>query len=92
MDRHSHAAAIQTMLDMKGSCDDQSFYPTPTLQLQVLHVKKILNGILNNHEVVLVSDGNYFSSGMWCTQRNAKVQPGEIAQFSLIKVTQFLEF
>jgi replication factor A1 len=39
---------------------------------------------------VVLSDGNHFLSGMCATQLNPKVNSGEIAQFAIIKVNEFL--
>jgi len=79
--------AIQRMFSMSGSVDSPSFLPA----VQVLHLKKIeqTNGADDRWKVVL-SDGNHFLSGMCATQLNPKVNSGEIAQFAIIKVNEFL--
>lgn len=39
---------------------------------------------------MVLSDGNHFLSGMCATQLNDKVNTGELSQFSIIKVSEFL--
>lgn len=79
--------AIQRMFSMSGSSDDPSFLPS----VQILHLKKIpQNGGADDRWKVVLSDGNRFLSGMCATQLNIKVNSGEIAQFGIINVNEFL--
>mmetsp|Transcript_2506 Transcript_2506/g.3924 ORF Transcript_2506/g.3924 Transcript_2506/m.3924 type:complete len:629 (+) Transcript_2506:129-2015(+) len=79
--------AIQRMFTMGGSSDDPSFLPS----VQILHLKKIAqNGGADDRWKVVLSDGNRFLSGMCATQLNSKVNSGEIAQFGIINVNEFL--
>jgi len=79
--------AIQRMFTMSGSSDDPSFLPS----VQILHLKKIAqNGGADDRWKVVLSDGNRFLSGMCATQLNIKVNSGEIAQFGIINVNEFL--
>mmetsp|Transcript_4588 Transcript_4588/g.6366 ORF Transcript_4588/g.6366 Transcript_4588/m.6366 type:complete len:632 (-) Transcript_4588:172-2067(-) len=79
--------AIQRMFSMSGSSDDPSFLPS----VQILHLKKIAqNGGADDRWKVVLSDGNRFLSGMCATQLNIKVNSGEIAQFGIINVNEFL--
>eukprot|EP00985_Skeletonema_marinoi_P033844 scaffold42351_cov139-Skeletonema_marinoi.AAC.1 len=72
---------------MSGSSDDPSFLPS----VQILHLKKIAqNGGADDRWKVVLSDGNRFLSGMCATQLNIKVNSGEIAQFGIINVNEFL--
>eukprot|EP00984_Skeletonema_dohrnii_P010594 scaffold4130_cov112-Skeletonema_dohrnii-CCMP3373.AAC.6 len=79
--------AIQRMFSMSGSSDDPSFLPS----VQILHLKKIAqNGGADDRWKVVLSDGNRFLSGMCATQLNSKVNSGEIAQFGIVNVSEFL--
>mmetsp|Transcript_12965 Transcript_12965/g.20013 ORF Transcript_12965/g.20013 Transcript_12965/m.20013 type:complete len:634 (-) Transcript_12965:1237-3138(-) len=81
--------AIQQMFPMSGSDDNPSFLPS----VQVLHLKKIdqaKGGSTDDRWKVVLSDGTHFLSGMCATQLNPKVNSGEIAQFAIIKVHEFL--
>ena len=78
--------AIRKMFRMEGHSDDHSFCPT----LQVLHLKKIEQRGAEDRWKVILSDGDYFLSGMLTPQLNPKVTSGEITKHALVKVNEFL--
>ena len=80
--------AIRAVYQMSGSSDDPSFSPT----LQVIHLKTISNSLPGGEDrwKMVVSDGDYFLPGIMATQLNHKVTSGDISQFALIKVNDFI--
>lgn len=82
--------AISTLVNMQSASADRSFEPT----IQILNLKNVGPGKAGQEGQdrwrVILSDGVHFVQGMLATQLSALVEDGQLQQFSMIKIQDFM--
>lgn len=77
--------AISQIYSMNGSGDQPSFTPI----VQIIHVKKLDTKGVERFKLIL-SDGQYFFSGICGTQLNHLVHNGIISEHCILRITEFI--
>jgi replication factor A1 len=81
--------AISTLVNMQSAGADRNFQP----DIQILSLKNVGPGKSNEGQDrwrVVLSDGVHFVQGMLATQLSAMVESGELQQFSMIRIQDFM--